>query len=88
MITITIDTDNDAFSSDYEVSRILFELAETFEGGFKHLNDQSIKDINGNTVGQVTIEEPEMDCLHSFDDDDPMAICKTCGVIRTTVRRK
>ena len=25
-------------------------------------------------------------CLHNFDDDDALAICSTCGVIRSTVK--
>jgi hypothetical protein len=82
MITITIDTESAAFEDnpEAEVKRILETVY--LRDGWK------LRDINGNTVGQVTIEEPEMDCLHSFDDDDPMAICKTCGVIRATVRGK
>lgn len=28
----------------------------------------------------------DVSCLHSFDDDDDMAICSSCGVIRATVK--
>ena len=29
----------------------------------------------------------EVECLHNFDDDDDLAICKTCGVIRRTATK-
>jgi hypothetical protein len=41
-------------------------------------------------AGDVVLLEwagvPEFDCLHNFDGDDDMAICKTCGVIKVTAR--
>jgi hypothetical protein len=54
MITITINTDNDAFQTPPgergEVHRILEELSKL--GVY---NGEIIRDINGNTVGKVEI---------------------------------
>lgn len=57
-LTITIDTDNAAFEDqpEYEVARILRELANGIEKGYIDDNS-SIRDRNGNTVGQLTTEE-------------------------------
>lgn len=49
---ITIDTVNDAFEDypELEVARILKEIAEKIEIGFK---PDSYKDFNGNTVAKI-----------------------------------
>ena len=61
MIRIEIKTDNAAFESPDEISRILRNVTAMFEGcnnnfdplefGTTHLHDS-----NGNTVGKVTVE--------------------------------
>ena len=56
-IKITINTDNAAFHEDgygvsEEVARILKELAN--EIGSYGIDDKSLRDINGNTVGHLT----------------------------------
>ena len=60
-ITITINCDNAAFEDDNggpEVARILRELAEACADGCGPPNlGGSIRDINGNTVGQVTVTQ-------------------------------
>ena len=66
-ITITINTDNDAFSRDCrrEVARILHELADRVNGirnGGSTIycdpgDTHKVRDINGNTVGEVTIAD-------------------------------
>lgn len=54
-INISIETTNSAFyDSNYELARILRDLAEKFEGG---ITPNKIKDINGNVVGQVDVYE-------------------------------
>ncbi|MCK5610709.1 hypothetical protein KAR91_53040 [Candidatus Pacearchaeota archaeon] len=55
-ITITINTDNAAFEGAEveEVSRILSEIAWKIEDDAS-IDDMSIRDINGNTVGHLTI---------------------------------
>jgi hypothetical protein len=65
-ITITINTDNAAFDLDnaalqqegsmLEVARILETLARRFSAGNWPM-EGPIRDINGNTVGDVRIEE-------------------------------
>ncbi len=59
-ITITINTDNDAFANDPsgEVSRILKRLIADIktEWFLQLVGDSKLFDINGNTVGKVTIE--------------------------------
>ena len=58
-ITITIDTDNAAFSENeaQEVTRILETLTAKigFDGQLQRGN-QSVRDINGNTVGKVEVK--------------------------------
>jgi len=59
-ITITIDTSNSAFDgeqipAEYELARILAELAEDIESGTID-DSHAIRDFNGNTVGQFTID--------------------------------
>lgn len=56
MITITIQTTNAAFEDNqFEVARILRELAEAAENDA--LGERKLRDINGNTVGKVEIDE-------------------------------
>jgi hypothetical protein len=45
--TITFETYNDAFFSDGELDYVLMQIAQ---------GKQALKDINGNTIGKVTIE--------------------------------
>lgn len=54
-VNISIETENDAFGEnpEQEVARLLRATADTFEGG--HYADTDLKDINGNTVGRVSI---------------------------------
>jgi len=52
-VSISIETDNDAFVDDRnaELARILHDLADKIEAG----NDVSvIRDMNGNTVGEIS----------------------------------
>ena len=55
-ITITINTENAAFDDcpEEEVKRILHELAYSIDNS--GLTEKKIRDINGNTVGSITIE--------------------------------
>ena len=54
-ITITIDTSNDAFRgmAQYEVARILYELANNIMDGEE---PRMLLDINGHKVGKVVYE--------------------------------
>lgn len=55
-ITITINTDNDAFADgnlETEVARILNYLAARVKVG--GVDTYPIKDINGNTVGEMNV---------------------------------
>ena len=56
-ITITIDVDNVAFgnSPDEEFVRALEDLIE--ETNTYGISDGTIKDLNGDTIGQVTVED-------------------------------
>lgn len=65
MITITIDTDNAAFDNnpEGEAGRILRQLGNQFLSNIVY-DDMPIKDLNGNTVGHVAIEEtPQCDIV-------------------------
>lgn len=53
-VKITINTDNEAFEYARELPRILTEIATKFESGASEFD---IKDINGNIVGKVEVEE-------------------------------
>jgi hypothetical protein len=59
-ITIRIDTDNAAFDDDKasgahtEIARLLAGIAARFDTDGPH--DGPLMDINGNTVGTVTID--------------------------------
>lgn len=54
-ITIMIDTSNDAFRgmAQYEVARVLYELANNIMDGKE---PETLLDINGNKVGKVVYE--------------------------------
>jgi hypothetical protein len=55
-VTITITTDNDAFSTGGELGRILRELADRANvRGTMELDGRKLMDVNGNTVGQVRV---------------------------------
>ncbi len=69
-ITITINTDNEAFADgpETEVARILANYARQLADGLTNVELAScltsangvrttLRDINGNTVGQVTITD-------------------------------
>lgn len=59
---LEIETDNAAFEEDPapELRRLLFVVAEHVHAGRK---DGKVQDVNGNTVGAWSIEEPvEEDC--------------------------
>ena len=54
MFKLEFETDNSAFEDmDFETVRILRELASKIENG---IFPESIKDINGNTIGKVHID--------------------------------
>ena len=63
-ITITLDTDNAVFQEydqpGSEVARILRTLASKVNGvneeDLREFQDFKLRDINGNTVGKVTID--------------------------------
>ena len=70
-ITITINTENDAFvgAGVYtEVSRILRELASRIESG--DLSDCNLKDENGTTVGHVVVDESDYDDEDENDEEE------------------
>ena len=54
-LTITINTENDAFEDNLqeEISRILHELADKIESGSCPM---TLRDINGNHVGVIETE--------------------------------
>lgn len=58
-ITFEIETDNDAFHGDrgpgHEVRRILARWVEEDAYHLDHERTESVRDINGNTVGKVTV---------------------------------
>jgi len=65
-LTITIDTDNDAFqecgggwTQSYETARILRDLAKRIDGNphFSAGYSQPLRDINGNEVGYMSVKE-------------------------------
>lgn len=61
LITITINTDNAAFVEDgeQEVARILTELSSDIARGAIDYDGANIRDINGNVVGRISLEEEE-----------------------------
>lgn len=62
-VTISINCDNAAFETERrgavcgsELARILFDLAQRFDGGGVTTADsRKLYDINGNTVGEVIV---------------------------------
>lgn len=63
-INITIDCGNDAFvgRTGYEAGRILHDLAVALRGESakaiaRDFDGNKLFDINGNTVGKITVEE-------------------------------
>lgn len=59
MVTITINTDNEAFDEGneaQEVARIIEELARDIRYNWE-VPTKSLRDINGNTVGKISIGE-------------------------------
>lgn len=59
-LTITIDMDNDAFADDNgrETSRILRELSSRVKDWTLEAGDyKKIRDINGNTVGSLSVSD-------------------------------
>lgn len=61
IVTIRIDTSNEAFSEDpdREVALILIDLAKDIKRGRIDQDGAPIRDYNGNTVGRVSIEVEE-----------------------------
>jgi len=57
-VTITIDCDNEAFGDEpaVEVARILQRYTARLREAYR-LEDCRLRDVNGNTVGQVEISE-------------------------------
>lgn len=55
MFRMTFNTNNDAFSEYCEemVARILRDVADSIESG---INEGSIRDFNGNTIGSYLLE--------------------------------
>jgi hypothetical protein len=56
-VNIAINTDNDAFHQDeyHELSRILMQLSLDVGQGI--MDSKRILDTNGNTVGQMVVED-------------------------------
>jgi len=57
-ITITINTDNEAFAccdTGPEVSRILRDLAQIWDYNWGETPTINLRDLNGNTVGKVEV---------------------------------
>jgi hypothetical protein len=55
---LKFDTDNAAFDADngnYEIARILRDIANNVEEGISHNVQYSVRDINGNKIGYWTI---------------------------------
>jgi hypothetical protein len=73
-ITITIDTGNAAFdggNAGAEVARILRKTAERIAAaGIKRCDGIAVLDINGNTVGRVTVA-----------DDNNGDVCDECELM-------
>lgn len=55
-LTISMNTENSAFegNTEYEVARILREIADKIEQGHE---PTKVMDINGNKVGEIEIKE-------------------------------
>lgn len=61
--TLKIETDNAAFDENHgeEVARILREIADNLNFGNVFGLDGTARDINGNTVGEWTLDAREND---------------------------
>jgi len=61
MITIKIETDNDAFVRDNqnEQARILRDLADKLEHACGNVYDYTLHDVNGNSVGYYDYTQDE-----------------------------
>jgi hypothetical protein len=93
MFSLTIETDNAAFSPDpgAELARILHELADKLDPLPGQAGSARLRDLNGNTVGRWEYElepddGPELPPIPTdfpvqpIDPDDPSAIAlATCG---------
>ena len=67
---LEFDTGNAAFEDDNlrpEIARILGEIAEHVEGGYV---EGVIRDINGNKVGNWSMDEPEEGDEEDEEDDE------------------
>jgi len=60
LLKITINTDSSAFDGqpELEIERILKDIAQGIGSG-RIDEAQPIRDINGNTIGQLTLDEEE-----------------------------
>lgn len=73
---IGFDMNNAAFEDDlrgFEVSRILKKIADYAEQGIDSDFSGNIKDINGNTVGEFSVDltaQEYQDSLCTDDDDN------------------
>ena len=52
-----IETDNEAFEDTFELPRILYSLASKIQDMGVITSGASIRDVNGNLVGEWRIEE-------------------------------
>ena len=80
MFTLTIETDNEAFTADpgAEIARILRLISDSMSISDIPLNGEErhpVRDINGNTVGKWEYQPAllEWECLtcHSINEDEP-----------------
>jgi len=61
-VIIEINLDNDAFLDPVELARILHKAATHCEGTFvEDLTDLTLRDINGNRVGEMTFDIDQED---------------------------
>ena len=61
-ITVTFDTENDAFHQEYnEVFNVFTDLAfKAWVGKYDKPNVHAIMDTNGNACGAITVEEGKL----------------------------
>ena len=73
---IEVTMDNAAFTErpEYELGRILEYIAECLVTG--GIYEGSLRDVNGNTVGQARLESDPFDVEPSRDPEDA---CDDCG---------
>lgn len=55
-ITITMTTGNEGFQTDYNVIAVLMTLAKELEMRGV-IESRRIRDVNGNTIGTIKVEE-------------------------------